>query len=160
MYSAYLVFACLTLISKQSRADLFQEDGILIETVELSRTIEAMWTTQVVIDPPKEVPTQAWIDQIRRGIQSVGSKVSAQDQQTWRARLDALDLQEPVAGANHSRTFHPLPKRRQRIRRGLLNLVGEVSKTLFGTASEGDIRDLKTVLDKVCDGTEVLVRGC
>ena len=126
----------------QSREDLFQEDDILIVKVELTQTIKAMWTTLVVIDPPKEVPMQAWIHQIRRGIQSVGSKVSTQDQQNWRARLDALDLQQPVAGANHSRTFHPLPKRRQRISRGLLNLVGEVSKTLFGTTLESGIRDL------------------
>lgn len=136
---------------------MFREDGILIEKVGPTRTIEAMWTTLVVIDPPKEVPMQAWIDQIRRGIQSVGSRVSEQDQQTWQARLDALDLQQPVVGANHSRSFRSLPKRRRRIRRGLLNLVGEVSKTLFGTASESDIRELRTALNKVSDGTAVLV---
>lgn len=39
----------------------------------------------------------------------------------------------------------------------MLNLVGEVSKALFGTVSEIDISELRAALDKVCDGVEVLV---
>ena len=58
MYSAYFVFACLALIETQSKADLFQEDGVLIEKIGPTRTIEAMWTTLVVIDLAREVSMQ------------------------------------------------------------------------------------------------------
>lgn len=140
-----------------SSAELFKDDGVLIEEVGPTRTIEALWTTLVVINPPKEVPMQAWIDQVRRGIQSVGSKVSEQDQQTWQARLDALDLQQPTGGANHSRSFRALHSRRHRIRRGVLNLVGEISRSLFGTAMDSDIRELRTALDVVGRNSQVLM---
>ena len=131
----------------QSRADLFQENGILIEKVEPTQTFEMMWTTLVVIDPTKEVPMQAWIDHIRQGIQSVGSKVSTQDQETWRALFDILDLQQPVVGANHSHPVHPLPKQRRRIKRGLLTVVGEVSKSLFGTATRKYVQEHRFTID-------------
>lgn len=154
-----LIVACLFIAHLGGRvnATLFTNDGILIEEVGPTRTIRAVWTTLVVINPPKQVPMRAWVSRVRRGIRSVGSKVSQQDQQTWRARLDALDLQQPVVGSNHSRSFRSLHRRRKRTRRGLLNLVGTVSKSLFGTATESDVNELRAALDDVGRTTDMLV---
>ena len=80
----------VTVLLHDTTSDLVSDDGVLIQEEGSTKNIEAMWTTLVVINPPNELPIQAWFEEVRKGIQAVGSHVSAEDQHMWEARLQVL----------------------------------------------------------------------
>ena len=138
-------------------ADQFEEDGILVTEMGATRTIEAIWTALVVINPPNEIPMRAWVSQVRDGIQAVGPHVTAADQRTWEARLRTLDLQAPrIMEPILDRPSRSLRVRSKRVKRGLLNIVGDISKTLFGTATDHDVSELRHIVAQTVDNDEVI----
>lgn len=139
-------------------ADLFKDDGILIEELGPTRTIEAIWTALVVVNPPQEVPMQAWVNQLREVIRSVGSRISADDQKMWDARLSALILK---ASTELSTSYNRYPRshlpRRKRTKRGLLDVFGRIGQVLFGLAMDDDVEDLKSVVAQAAAHEQVII---
>ena len=85
----------------------------------------------------------AWVEEVRAGIQTVGSRTTAEDQKIWETRLDALlRLVHKAGEAVLGRTSRSIERRRRRVRRGLLDIVGEAGKALFGVATQRDVSDI------------------
>ena len=137
-------------------ADLFSNDGVRIQQEGSTRIIEAMWTTLVVINPPNEVPMQAWVNQVRKGIQVVGAHVTPEDQRTWEARLGVLERQGPVPDTLLDRPLCSIRSRPKRTKRAPLGIIGEASKYLFGTATEEDISELKRAVRQAARAAGVI----
>ena len=136
------VYSSLLLLIGLVGADLFSEDGVLVQEEGSTRIIEAMWTTLVVIHPPSEVPMQAWVDKVRDGIQAVGPHITAEDQRMWETRLQALTRHGRVSESLLERPQRSV-SRPKRIKRALFGFVGETTKYLFGTATTEDLSELR-----------------
>ena len=132
--------------------DLFGEDGVLIQAEGETRTIDAIWTVLVVINPPRPLPMQAWVDRVRRGMTAASGRVSAGDRLAWESRLSTL-LLEGSLGVEES--LRDIPDA-GRPRRGLVDAIGSVSKFLFGVATSGDVTALRDVVGKAMNNDEVL----
>ena len=98
-------------------ADLFTGDGIHITQDGSSRIIESVWTAVVIINPPPTIPMRAWVEEVRSGIQTVGSRTTAENKKIWETRLEALlSLDVKAGGAVQSRPMGSLEGRRKRVR--------------------------------------------
>ena len=82
-----IVFICLSAVCS---SDLFTEDGVHNMREGSSRIIELVWIALVVINPPPTIPMRAWAEEVRTGIQTVGSRTTAEEERIWETRLDAL----------------------------------------------------------------------
>ena len=132
-----LIVTVLICLSAVCSTDLFTEDGVHITREGSSRIIESVWTALVVINPPPMIPMQAWVEEVRAGIQTVGSRTTAEDQKIWETRLEALLRLTGKAGeAVLDRTSRSLERRRRRVKRGLVDIIGEAGKALFGVATQ------------------------
>ena len=93
-------------------ADLFTEDGVLIQAEGETRTIDAVWTVLVVINPPRPPPMQAWVDRARRGItglvvvylRELASQIH-NDKLAWESRLSTLLLEGSLGVGKGCATF-------------------------------------------------------
>ena len=146
----------VTVLLHDSTADLFSDDGVLIHEEGSTKIIEAMWTTLVVINPPNELPMQAWVEEVRKGIQTVGSHVSAEDQRMWEARLQVLVHKGLVTNTLLDRPMRSLHSRPKRIRRAPFGFVGETSKYFFGTATTEDISELRRTVRQAVQKAAVI----
>ena len=147
-----LVLICLSTVCS---ADLFTDNGIHITRDGSSRIIESVWTAVVVIDPPPTIPMQAWVEEVRSGIQAVGSRMTAEDQKIWETRLEALfSLGSKADGAVLSRPMRSLEGRRKRVRRGLVDIVGKAGKALFGIATQRDMTDIRRAVKAATKNTD------
>ena len=133
-------------------ADLFTEDGVLIQAEGETRTIKAVWTVLVVINPPHTLPMQVWVDRVQRGITAAGSHVSAGDKLAWESRLSTL-LLEGSLGVEER--LHDIPTA-GRPRRGLVDAIGSLSKFLFGVSTIGDVAALRDIVEKARYNNDVL----
>ena len=105
-------------------ASLFHSDGMIIQEQGNTQTVGAVWVVLVTINPPTPLPMQEWVRRVRYGITSAGKQVYAGDKQVWEARLSALGLQSTM----QSISPQPVMQRTlQRLRRGLVDLIGEAS---------------------------------
>ena len=146
-----LVLICLSTVCS---ADLFTDDGIHITRDGSSRIIESVWTAVVVINPPPMIPMQAWVEEVRSGIQTVGSRTTAEDQKIWETRLEALLSFGPKAGgAVSSRPMRSLERRRRRVKRGLVDIIGEAGKAPFGIATQRDMTDIRCAVKAATKNT-------
>jgi len=153
--------SCSTLVLlvtlRMVASDLFTEDGVFIQEQGPARIVEAVWTTLVVIHPPSEIPMRAWVRQVEEGIQAVGPHVSAADQQVWAARLQALVRQRAqTTGIVNERLARSAPARHKRMKRGILDVVGDAAKYLFGVATSQDVKELKRAVRQAAKTKEII----
>ena len=94
---------------------------------------------------------------MRSGIQTVGSRTTAEDQKIWETRLDALlSLGTKAGGAVPGRPTRSLEGRRKRVRRGLVDIVGEAGKALFGIATQRDMTDIRRAVKAATRNTGIV----
>ena len=139
-------------------ADLFAEDGVLVEAKGEIRTIAGLWTVFIIIHPSVRPDTETWTCTLEKGISRVGAHVSAPDREVWIHRMAALHLKREVpfdALPKHVPVANPTGHPR-RLRRGLFNFVGKLSKSLFGTATQEDLQVLMDAIQQTRSGMEVL----
>ena len=103
-------------------ADLFHDDGILVQPPQQAKVIVAPWTATVLIPRPAPLPLQVWVGAIRLAIQQGYTWTDPEDRRVWEKRLRRLLTDGDTRNVTGSR-------------RGLINVVGHLSKTLFGTAT-------------------------
>ena len=100
---------------------------------------------------------QAWVEEVRSGIQTVGSRTTAEDQKIWETRLEALlSLGTKAGGAVSSRPTRSLEGRRKRVKRGLVDIVGEAGKALFGIATQRDMTDIRRAVKAATKNTGIV----
>lgn len=125
-------------------ANLFRDDGVLIEEKGEARTIGAVWTALVTINPPAPIPVANWVHRVKEGILSAGKKVSKGDVSVWEARMTALGIQMATETWSLPSSDPVPPSRRKR---GLIDGIGELSQILFGTAMNKDIQELRRIVE-------------
>ena len=100
---------------------------------------------------------RAWVEEVRSGIQTVGSRTTAEDQKIWETRLEALlRLGTKASEAVPSRLTRSLEGRRRRVRRGLVDIVGEGGKALFGIATQRDLTEIRHAVKQATTNTGVV----
>ena len=148
------VLICLSAVCS---ADLFTEHGVHITRKGSSRNIESVWTALVIINPPPTIPMWAWVEKIRAGIQTVGSRTTAEDPKIWETRLEALLRLTTEAGeAVLDRTSRSLERRRRRVKRWLVDIIGEAGKALFGVATQRDVTDIRRAVKQAEKDTAIV----
>ena len=107
--------------------------------------------------PPPTIPMRAWVEEVRAGIQTVGSRTTAEDQKIWETRLEALLRLTGKAGeAVLDRTSRSLERRRRRVKRGLVDIIGEAGKALFGVATQRDVTDIRRAVKQAEKDTAIV----
>ena len=155
-------------------ADLFTNDGILVEHVDNAKTIIGYWDVLVVLHEPIRPDITEWRNTLLEIIDNnTTDSISLDEKMLWEAKINRLhwsrqlqlsnnDLpEEPVLIPTTTSAPRPTPGRqgrwkqnrwnhsRRRQRRGLLNLIGKLSQTLFGTATDSEVQDIKRVLKEM-----------
>ena len=126
---------------------------MLIEDQGMVRTVSGLWTVVVTLHPPARPNVTTWADGIRQGIQKVPRLTTPEDREVWLDRMAALSAKRDIL--LDVPTVVPT-NRRRRARRGLFDFVGKLSKSLFGTATEDDIRVLSNFIRQNQQGINVL----
>lgn len=117
-------------------------DGLLITGGVETRSQEAVWTALVTLETPKPNPDlRARINYFRKIVRTLETmKGSSNTTRTaWEKRLDDIEdaMLPHVAGSAH------------RTRRGLLNIVGQISRKLFGTATEEEVEECQRQIQQL-----------
>ena len=141
--------------------DLFTDDGVLIQERGEVRTIAGWWTTYIVIDAPTRPDTAAWGRILGDGMKKIEDHVSADDYMAWQARLNALDEKRDIPRLDEWENVAPASVTAptgdlRRVRRGLFDFVGKLSKSLFGTATVEDLRVLQEAMHQTRQGMSIL----
>ena len=126
--------------------DLLQRDGVLVFEEDPARVISGVWTVLVVLQAPITPNLTSLETSIRTQWDALDQHVPAAERQIWRLRLEnarsrvkaALDR---VRGEQEIAELLRAPAS-GRARRGLLDFVGRVGKTLFGLSTEQDLKEL------------------
>ena len=91
------------------------------------------------------------------GIQTVGSCTTAENQKICETRLEALLRLTVEAGeAVLDRTSRSLERRRRRVKRGLVDIIGEAGKALFGVATQRDVTDISRAVKQAEKDTAIV----
>ena len=101
-------------------ADLFHDDGILVQPPQQAKVIMAWWILVPRIPRPAPLPLQVWVGAIRSAIQQGYTWTYPEDRRVWEKRLRRLLTDGDARNVTRSH-------------RGLIDVVGHLSKTLFGT---------------------------
>ena len=113
-------------------------DGILVTGGDDTRAHIATWTVLVTLDVPTlEVSLLPKLSFFQRALRShhAYSGISNETKNIWNERSENLK-----ATINRRPTIH-------RTRRGLLNIIGTLSNTLFGTATEDEVFETRKQID-------------
>ena len=125
-------------------ADLFHDDGILVQPPQQAKVIVARWTATVLIPRPAPLPLQVWVGAIRSAIQQGYTWTDPEDRRVWEKRLRRLLTNGDARNVTRSR-------------RGLIDVVGHLSKTLFGTATSRDINKVRRLINMLGNRQEEIV---
>ena len=118
----------------------FLADGLLVTGADDTRNHVATWVVLLTITAPSEIPGfQQKIEQFKTALLKLRDIPSFNNRsmEGWIDRLAELEQS----------MYIPQPPRRQR--RGLLNIFGQISKTLFGVATDEDVSECKRQLRQV-----------
>ena len=129
-------------------ADLFQDDGVLVEEQGTVRTISGLWTVMIVLHPPTRPNTTSWTEHLRLGIEKAGRQITKEDKLMWLTRMAALRAKREVpldVWAQRAAAATPTGGR-TRVRRGLFDFVGKLGRSLFGTATVDEVRALRALI--------------
>ena len=119
-----------------AHADLFTEDGILIEEGQDLYKISGYWTLLININPPRIPKAEFWeaVNQTRQYVAAHGIGLLPEDFHLWMGRLEQMsrdrDIPEPgIARTTRSAGFeyaYPEFTTFKRSKRGFLNGIGKV----------------------------------
>ena len=99
----------------------------------------------------------AWVEEVRAGIQTVGSRTTAEDQKIWETRQEALlHLTAEAGEAVLDQTSRSLERRRRRVKRGLVDIISEAGKALFGVATQRDVTDIRCAVKQAEKDTAIV----
>ena len=124
------------------------DDGLLVAKTEKVREVRKEYEVLIVIEKPKiPLPFVSMLQLARRGLNTMSSMkhISLEMKNKWRSRLDALldlDSRERVMESSKTRTSIT------RTKRGLLDFVGKISKSLFGTATVEDVQRIAKAVEE------------
>ena len=138
-----------------SQANLLQKDGVLVFEDEQARVISGVWTVLVVLQAPTSPNLTLLQVSARQQWNSIAEHLTEADRVIWTMRMQQIQAQLTlgdfeVRGEEISRST-----RRQR--RGLIDFIGRVGKTLFGLSTEQDVNKLATAVDLLRHQGEELV---
>ena len=117
-------------------------DGLLITRASDIHVRRGTYTVLVVIDAPRrEPPMEERLNELRLVIEKLGThqNYSRTTRNVWEQRIRDME-------ATMTPPSQMLPY--TRIKRGLFNFVGEIGATLFGTATEDQVAQLKHHITK------------
>lgn len=117
--------------------ELLNHDGVLISNIGDVRTAKAAWTVIVTLDQPPRLDLAAWATNMKSTIDTNVDRCSLSMRQLWESRIASLTRDADIPFV--------LMKQRDpstRVKRGLLDFVGEISKMAFGTATVADVREV------------------
>ena len=132
--AALPVSTFFTIVTLIFSLDLFSHDGVLVAPPRDARVVAATWRVIVTLHPPQLLPMTDWVAVIRT---SIANRPELSDDATrtwWSLRLRRLD------------GLIPHPGRR---RRAIFGFVSEISRVLFGTATESEVDDVRRVVTTV-----------
>ena len=125
-------------------ADLFTQEGVLVQQEGDIRAISGLWTVVVVIHPPPKPDFNLWINQIVQDILTLKTKGQAGDDdfKVWMEHISFL--QGNIRANGIYKTVHSPRNRRER--RALFGFVSTISNYLFGTATQNQINVLTNAI--------------
>ena len=143
MCVAYALIACVrsadyTGTNITFNSPRFLPDGLLVTGGQYTRNHIATWVVLMTIATPSELPDlqtkltrfKNTIDNLR-GVHDLANETIS----GWDIRIAEIDdtMHRPASSAH-------------RDRRGLFNAFGDLSKALFGTATDADVQEVKNQL--------------
>ena len=153
MFGAQLVgFAALMSIAGSNAAVSTLNDGLLVAKTEKVREVRKEYEVLIVIEKSKiPLPFTSMLQQARKGLNTMTNMkhISSEMRNKWRNRLDLLldlDIRSRVVESSKARK-----------KRGILDFVGQLSKSLFGTATIADVQRIaKAVQESRGQQTKVI----
>ena len=136
-------------------ADLFSIDGVWVERHGEVRTVSGLWRVLITLQPPRR---PAWAGPLRASLRRAQVHTTVEDREIWEYRLANLDARRdlPVDVPQAPATVAAPTGHGGRVKRGLLNFVGELSRVLFGTATSDEVHALQESIKRLQDGMTVL----
>ena len=125
-------------------ADLFKRDGILISAPKKANVVEVEWHAVVTVHFPTPPPVSNWTKVIQGCIAVSRRWIPPHDQRIWEKRLSLLHWTDAV-------------QRNGRTKRGLFNFVAELSRSIFGTATEKEVNRVKHIVASVAHRLEHII---
>ena len=117
-------------------------DGILVLNDGETQRHAATWTILISLDAPKtEEGLRLALHQIRTVITSLQDHRSALNstRKQWESRIQEIE----------DAMIDYMSERTPRTRRGLLNIVGQISQKLFGTATEEQVNECRRLINQM-----------
>lgn len=133
----------LLLMMKVDAETLVNKDGLVVTTGSDVHSVTCYWKVLVTLDKPK-TPTnvQLCAEHLINTIQDMN--ITATFRTSWLTRVrHVLHRIDRVPKAADSQTKFG------RMKRGLLDFVGHLSNALFGTATENEIAEVRSMLSSV-----------
>lgn len=118
----------------------FLADGLLVTGADDTRNHVATWVVLITITAPSEISgLRQKLEQFKTAILRLRAvrEFNNQSMESWSDRLAEIE----------QAMYVPQPTGRQR--RGLLNIFGQISKTLFGVATDDDVLECKRQIRQV-----------
>ena len=135
---------------------LFEKDGVEVTLQGETQIITGAWTVAVVITPPAQPHIEPFISKLEDCIsQSIDFDLQT-NIELWGQRL--LRVRELLTHPHPTQHIKPVETKyiKKRSKRGLLNFIGKISRTLFGTATEDQVNDLRRVVNRLVSHRSVL----
>ena len=120
--------------------------------------MSGLWRVLITLQPPRRPDTQAWAGPLRASLRRAQVHTTVEDREIWEYRLANLDARRdlPVDVPQAPATVAAPTGHGGRVKRGLLNFVGELSRVLFGTATSDEVHALQESIKRLQDGMTVL----
>ena len=122
-------------------------DGVLVKQLGHTRVISATWTVAIIVDRPTSPDLHEWTHLFLQFMARVHTQVDSRDVVLWRTRLEAISNSRRLGLDQLTSTEGPTKP--TRVRRGLIDAVGRISRSLFGTATVDDLRRIMGVVDSL-----------
>ena len=122
-------------------------NGVLLSERADAWILSTRWTVVATLEQPIEPPILVWIGSVVDRLRVAGRDVSADHRSALRTRLDRLRLLY---------SQQPQPTSTSRHRRGLINFIGGLSSSLFGVATEGQVRAVAQQVENAQRSIDVL----
>ena len=105
--------------------------------------VSGLWRVLITLQLPRRPDTQAWAGPLRASLQRAQAHTTTEDREIWEYRLANLDAQRdlPVDVPQAPAAVATPIGHGGRVKQGLLNLIGELSRVLFGTATSEESDD-------------------
>lgn len=140
------------------------ENGVVLSTPRPLATVQGEWSVIIVIRPPEAKVLEEERAHVRSMAHKLngftgwlGSSTRCEPQikgtsgglcVSWR-QVRLLQYQLTLLAEKRPRTFELAATAPERRKRGLLNFVGGLSKTLFGTATEADLQQVRQAISRI-----------